>query len=383
MFEKIFNFEFNISFGYPRSDICEKCEQNKVQQKAAAQTDNQALLAQLKATHHIHLLQAESFYKEMSKEVLDQLDDDVACVCFDYEKNLPLPITNVTREFFARQLWLYNFGIHDLRGGPSYMYVYSEAFSHKGSNEVISALKHYIETVIPPNKTKLRLFSDNSTGQNKNKFLLAFLSSLNPRFEEVRISFAVVGHSRMACDRDFALIEKQRQKHDKFYFPSDWTKLIRNANKDKPFNLVYLEHPLTDDLCDDGTPVAIVFDFKTVLEPILNPPTGIMKMKGFILDQDGEIRARVTTDGPYNQNFHVRKPETTLNLLKQSVNLSPRAHNDFIPLAKAKYDNIQMLLLNVLIPENKIFYESLKPIGNGTVHQPGNQDLQAFLNGEE
>lgn len=35
LFEKIFNYEFNISFGFPRSDICEMCETLDVQVKLA------------------------------------------------------------------------------------------------------------------------------------------------------------------------------------------------------------------------------------------------------------------------------------------------------------------------------------------------------------
>jgi len=260
---------------------CVNAANTTVQQKIATLGNDQARLAQLRTEHEAHLTEDEKFYHAMSKDVIGALPNDEACICFDFEKNLPLPVTNVTKEFFSRQLWLYNFGIHDLRGGASVMYVYSETYCHKGPNEIISSLKHYFENFIPVTIRKLLLFLDNSTGQNKNKYTLEYLASLHDRFEEIQISFPVVGHSRMPVDRDFAHLEKLRRKRDKFHFPSDWTNLIKQAQALSPFKLAFLEHPLTDDLCDDGTPVATVYDFEAAADPILNPPTGIMQMKGF------------------------------------------------------------------------------------------------------
>ena len=380
IFAKIFNFEFNIAFGYPRSDICETCEQNAVQQKEATQENDQVRVNQLQTAHNHHLRQAENFYTAMSNETISALDDDVACLCFDFEKNLPLPVTNVTKEFFSRQLWIHNFGVHNLRGGESAMYIYSESYCQKGPNEVISSLKHYFDNFLPRHIRKLQLFSDNSGGQNKNKYVLAFLSSLHDQFEEITFSLPIVGHSRMPVDRDFAHIEQLKRKQDKFHFPSDWTNLIHNAQNVSSFQVVFLEHPLTDDLVDDGTPIADVFDYKSAVESILGPPAGIMSRKSFRFDDQGSITSRISTSGPHNLNFQILKPWASTNLLKQNIRLVNRAYNAYIPLTKAKFDNIQDLLKNVFIPPEKVFYDHLE---RSTQNRAADDELEAILDDEE
>ena len=292
----------------------------------------------------------------------DSFDEQTACLFFDYQKNLPLPVTNVTKEFFSRQLWIFNFGVHDLRTGKAVMFTYSETYAHKGPNEVISCLRYYIDNHVSPNITKLRLFCDNSAGQNKNKYLIAYLYSLQARFDEIIITFPVVGHSRMPINKDFAHIEKAKRKHDTFHFPSDWTRLIRSSLRNSPFQLIYLEHPLTDDLCDDGTPIARVFNFKSSLEPYLRPVTGISNVKAFKFSQNGEILARESTAGAFTRKYYIRKPFVTSNLLIQVTLLKALAFNDFVLLKVPKFNNVMDLLKNVHITPDKVFYSSLQPI---------------------
>lgn len=66
-------------------------------------------------------------------------------ICFDYEKNLPLPVTNAQDEYYISQLWLHVFGIPNLRTHKTTMYTYTENFAQKEPNEVITCLSDYID----------------------------------------------------------------------------------------------------------------------------------------------------------------------------------------------------------------------------------------------
>jgi hypothetical protein len=178
---KLFNYEYNLSFGFPRSDICETCEHLDVEIKGIQnQPDG---LEQLDALDNAylrqqeHLIEADGFYQSMKRHVLTALPQNEFCITFDYEKNLPLPVTSTSAEYFLSQLWIYNFCIHDLRSSKAHMFVYSEHFAAKSSNEVVSCLKYYIENVIPPQTEVLRIWADNAYGQNKNRYVLAYLLS--------------------------------------------------------------------------------------------------------------------------------------------------------------------------------------------------------------
>ena len=64
----------------------------------------------------------------------------------------------------------------------------------------------------------------------------------------------------MPCDRDFAGIEKKQQKRHNVSKASEYVSMIKEANSVHPFDVVYVEHPVTDDMKDDGTPTAKTID---------------------------------------------------------------------------------------------------------------------------
>lgn len=111
LYRKIFNEEFNISFGYPRSDTCEKCDQLKMAADNAQSSDERSTLQAELAAHHEKAAQGYHFLRsdtECSKS------GSTSCVItFDLQQNLPVPTLTHGSMFYLRQLWVYNFGIHD------------------------------------------------------------------------------------------------------------------------------------------------------------------------------------------------------------------------------------------------------------------------------
>ena len=92
LYSKLFNYEFNISFGFPRSDICNTCEKQRVEIKAAELNGNEDIVKQKKLENELHLRKADVFnlqLKEATKSPLARvIDGDTAVISMDFQKKL-------------------------------------------------------------------------------------------------------------------------------------------------------------------------------------------------------------------------------------------------------------------------------------------------------
>ena len=68
--------------------------------------------------------------------------DAVDMITFDFEQNLPIPNLHNSDVFYARQMWEYNFRVHDCVA--DYMYMWDEATAKRGSSETASCLKKFL-----------------------------------------------------------------------------------------------------------------------------------------------------------------------------------------------------------------------------------------------
>ena len=180
-----FNENFNISFGYPKTDTCSMCDQLEVQLDAASD----AIKVSVRQQKEDHLRKAETFYSNLRTDTrLAKGNVHIATLTFDFQQNLPLPSIPVGEVFFMHQLWLYVFGIHDCGKNDASMYCRPETISRRGSDEVISCLNHFISN-LPSEVTTLNLYSDGCGGQNKN-FTLVRIG----KFQHICHHFPVRGH---------------------------------------------------------------------------------------------------------------------------------------------------------------------------------------------
>ena len=240
LYRKIFNEEFNLSFGYPRSDTCETCDLLNVAIRGCMHEENRAKLQEELATHQekasqgYQLLHADA---ESTKGTRNQ-----AVITFDLMQNLPVPTLTHGSMFYSRQLWVYNFGIHNATTGAADMYMWNEAIASRGADEVCSCIKEYLDALPSQIKT-LTFFSDNCFGQNKNFQMLCFWNmQVLSRFKQVDHKFLVRGHTYLPNDRDFAHIEK-RKDSARVYIPTDWEKVVHEARPKKPFNVISMDSP--------------------------------------------------------------------------------------------------------------------------------------------
>jgi hypothetical protein len=141
-------------------DTCAECEIFNVKIKSYSLENNSEEILSVKQELIKHQSEADKFY-QIIKDIKNfvKINRSVCATVLDYKKNLPLPVTNVSCEYYIRLLWIHNFCIHTMRTESAEMFLYSEHFAGKGPNEVISFLKFYIEK-LETNITSLYVFCD-------------------------------------------------------------------------------------------------------------------------------------------------------------------------------------------------------------------------------
>lgn len=89
LYRKIFNEEYNIGFGFPRSDTCEKCDFLKVASDNAKTEEERATLQAELAEHHEQA--AQGYQSLRSDTSRGKADPTLAVITFDLQQNLPVP----------------------------------------------------------------------------------------------------------------------------------------------------------------------------------------------------------------------------------------------------------------------------------------------------
>ena len=317
----------------------------------------------MRAEHELHLRKADVFTVQINEitEAAKSMESncDTAVLAMNFQKNLPLPLTGVSQEYYKRQLWMHNLCIHDNVSGLATMFLYSEHFAGKGPNEVISCLAFYFSGLDSSVK-KVHLFVDNCFSQNKNRYLFAYLHAMaQVKFESVYVHYPLPGHSRMPCDRNFGRIEKRRRKKDRVSKPSEWVNLIKETDIVDPFKVVYVEHPLTDNLVGDGTPLVKIKDYKKAYDRLLRLPKGIAALRGLLCLRGAEPKVRYSMTGECQTPMHIPKRGQKMKSLIAATSRVHTAYCRFLPIKPAKLKDVQELLKHVLITEDVTFYNHL------------------------
>ncbi|CAH2000738.1 unnamed protein product [Acanthoscelides obtectus] len=218
------------TFVHTCSDTCSKCDKlNNIIKNS--NNENEVSISKVSLEVHQRKAQKACEMKKMDAENSKALDDTIA-ICFDLQQTLPTPLLTTSKVFYLRQLWTYNFCIHNLGTGEARMYTWDETVSGRGSQEIGSCLLHFFKS-LPSNITKIIAYSDSCGGQNKNKnicklFMFAIKAT---HIKEIHHKFLEPGHTYMECDRDFALIEKNKKKIPQVFIPSHWREVIAASNK--------------------------------------------------------------------------------------------------------------------------------------------------------
>lgn len=332
-FRNIFNTCYNIGFGTPRSDVCSTCLLLDERIKKESNTENKNKLMTEK---RVHRLRFKAFY-----EILQEQRPDLLTISFDCQKNLALPKVPDQSAYYSRQINFYNFTIvvgnskAKLNKENIFAYTWNETMHNKGSNEIISAVHHFLTNLdINENIIVLRIVADGCSGQNKNSGMVAmlgkWLTTEVPRhIKKVEIIFPVVGHSFIPPDRVFARIEKDLKKREVIASPEEYQEII-------------------DQYCTTTALDAItVRDWKSAYAPIIKPTTSwhvqFQKCKRFFLTRSKTNNLLLQGELSYKIDINVKKAITKKTKSITMLNPGVIQANQIIP-KKAKIADVSNLL---------------------------------------
>ncbi|CAG4955320.1 unnamed protein product [Parnassius apollo] len=206
----IFNTEFNISFGYPRTDTCSACDEFKIKAKALRAEGNIVELIRFTILNNLHKKKAQTFYdRKKNARIKSKSDVEFQAIAMDYQKNVSLPNISTSDVYYKRQLSMYSFNIHALGDASSYFYTYPETCGCKGSDEVVSFLFQYLTNHLDSRVKHLEIFCDSAGGQNKNYTVIRFIHFVVHKMkllDSIKITYPIREHSYLECDKNIGLI---------------------------------------------------------------------------------------------------------------------------------------------------------------------------------
>ena len=101
------------------------------------------------------------------KRMQTDVNSKIRAICVDLQQTLPMPKLSASVAYYKRKMWTYNLCIHNLKTNTSTMYIWDETQTKRGSCEVASCIKHWVDTELSKDDfTQLVVFSDHCTGQN-------------------------------------------------------------------------------------------------------------------------------------------------------------------------------------------------------------------------
>ena len=157
-YRRIFDTEFNLGFGTPRSDTCTRCDKLAIAIDAARGPQKDSLLKE-QSDHHVKAKAGYTMKREEKQAAKESWrgtrrrlgshhsfcsKDNVDMITYDFQQNLPTPNLHHSEVFYMRQLWVYNFGIHNCVSDVGHMCMFGEHTAKHDANAVSSCLHTYL-----------------------------------------------------------------------------------------------------------------------------------------------------------------------------------------------------------------------------------------------
>ncbi|GMF24044.1 unnamed protein product [Phytophthora lilii] len=99
----------------------------------------------------------------------------------DYSQNVTVPsVANTPSQWSSAYYSQYAALVFSYKNeGVQTNYLYDESTSGKGSDQINPILAHFVKTnLVPSGKTRLTVYADNCSGQNKNNYVIKFFLTL-------------------------------------------------------------------------------------------------------------------------------------------------------------------------------------------------------------
>lgn len=295
--------------------------------------------------------------KDMAKK---ETDNSVAVAAFDLQQVIYLPQTNDNQLYYKRRLANYNLTVYELKTRDCHCFTWHEGLGKRGSSEIGTCLKMYLDQINTAGKKEVILFADGCPGQNKNSIiatlLLHYISRLEVSIEQISLLYFEAYHGQNEGDSAHSAIKTALDNAGDLYVPSQLVPVFRLARRKQPYRV--------------HTPQSTDFlDFKS-----LSKDLRILSVRSD--DQGGTVDWRNMTE------IMVKKTETNKILFKTShlqeeyksltvkqrhpqtaTEGPPKLYSQLPTIAKDKYDDLMSLCTGALpvvrVSEYVNFFKSL------------------------
>ena len=143
-----------MSFGLPQTDTCTRCDAlDMALLSCGGEDEMNGLLEEHHQEKGENGYESERRIKKRTKKSWNgetralreksTSKDAIDMVTFEFQQNLRIPHLRHNDMFYLRQLWTFNFGIHDCINEQGYMFLWSETTAKRGSSEVVSCLQKF------------------------------------------------------------------------------------------------------------------------------------------------------------------------------------------------------------------------------------------------
>lgn len=350
MYRKIFSEEFNISFFKPKKDLCDLCHAYE-----NSTTEEKEKLEKEYSLHRENRTKARKAKDEDKERALT--DQHFIAATFDLQKALPVPKSDVGLAYYKLKLQTYNFSIFNLGTNDGTCYMWHEGLARRGCSEVGSCLIIFIEDHLKKGIKEFSFYSDNCSGQNRNKFLFSLYNYLAQKHQiTIRHTFLERGHTQMEGDSMHSVIEKAA-KHVPIYIPQQWYTLVRTAKRRQPYTVVEISQ---DDIVDlkhllqstsinwekDDEGEKVYLNKIRIVQTNYQFPHIIFFKSSF--DQAKFTEINLTQKGR-------KKKEVSWYAIELK-----KCYSTKLPIPKKKYDHLQFLCnKNVILPQYHDFFKNL------------------------
>ncbi|KAJ8914399.1 hypothetical protein NQ315_017493 [Exocentrus adspersus] len=347
VYRQIFNCEFNISFLVPKKDQCDignTSVQNII--RVPGVTADQKNELQDEYNFHIKTKDLAREYKNKDKEK-GKNDKEFCVAVFDLEQILPVPKSEVGLAYYKLKLSTYNFTIFNLASKDCSCYMWHEGIAKRGASEIGSCLILFIDEQVKKGIKEFSFYSDNCSGQNRNKYLYSLYNYLtNKHTIKIRHSYLEKGHTQNEGDSVHSLIERA-SKNIPIYLPDQWYTLVRTAKRSNPqYKVQEMAKEFIFDLKDLQLQTTLNWD-----KDINNEKVKWQKIK--IIETNPRYPDTILFKYEYEASEYNR-----INLLQkgrkrmQEKNdyLMKPLYRTLVPIKKKKYEHLLFLCNKLVIP---------------------------------
>lgn len=234
-YKNVFYSEFNLKFKAPHKDTYRMCDTFAAKLKSAEESVKQ----ELERAHLEHLQIAEELRAQMKADIqAAQQDETVETLTFDLQKTHPIPKLPTGIVYYKRQLNLYNLGIFVGSSQKGIFNVWLEHEAGRGTQEVGSCLRKFVNENVKAPVKKLVLWSDSCGGQNRSiKLVLILIHVLqnHSSLESISLKFLLSGHSFLPNDSHFGDVECALKTQQRLYSVDDYLEVMRTCRRKNKF----------------------------------------------------------------------------------------------------------------------------------------------------